>query len=581
VIVVDDISKAYPIYANPKDMLFEMLLGKQRHDNFWALKNVSFSVPEKSRVGVIGPNGSGKSTLLQIITGNLQPSSGKVTVDGKISGMLSLNSVLNPNETGINNIRFNLILNGAPRQDIDRLTEEIIEFTELGQFIYSPVRTYSSGMNARLAFAIATAIEPEILIVDEVLSVGDAYFVGKATQRMTELCEKGKALLFVSHSIADVRRLCDKVIWMENGAVRMVGPAEYVIKQYEEDYRKREDQAIRRDSRERLTELSKRAVDLEYAEELVQFRLVSGSGDSFHDTYYVRDIRWRTQDGPSQEIDLAVIDGDAESSGLLDLFSSEWGRLYDHRGIECRVLEARTGRNQGGHLLVPPGPGESRTRQFNFSLKYRALGAGEPLVLQYFDYQGLRWCDAEIQSQAIKDDWVLAEFTASLEPGDAEQVAALKEKVAEDTRPDVEIGDVDLVQEGVSSRLVGERTPFLIRVHAKANRPAREVDICLKIMRSDGVYVFWQSSGLTASNLLDIDGRFSVEFDFSENLFGAGDYLVSAVAANGWNYPDNYPHGEVFDRKVSCLKFRVQRELDRLDFGLVNQRVPVKFNNVD
>src|SRR5262249_43106733 len=137
------------------------------HDVFWALRNVSLEIKEGQRVGIIGPNGAGKSTFLKLITGNLAPTSGTIEVNGRVSAMLSLTSFLNPDQTGLENIRFNLILSGTPQREIPALTEEIIDFTELGSFIHAPVRTYSSGMNARLAFAISTAMTPDILVVDE------------------------------------------------------------------------------------------------------------------------------------------------------------------------------------------------------------------------------------------------------------------------------------------------------------------------------------------------------------------------------------------------------------------------------
>src|SRR5262249_35580867 len=163
-----NLSMAYAVYEKPSDALKERLLGGKRHDLFWALRDVSFRVHERQRVGIIGPNGAGKSTLLQIITGILKPTAGRVRVNGEISALLSLTPSWNVDENGVENIRFNLLLRGCPSPRIPVLTEEIVEFTELGPFIYQPVRTYSSGMSSRLAFGIATAISPEVLVIDEV-----------------------------------------------------------------------------------------------------------------------------------------------------------------------------------------------------------------------------------------------------------------------------------------------------------------------------------------------------------------------------------------------------------------------------
>ena len=245
VISVDDLSKAYPIYRKPMDMFLEILTRKTRHELFWALHDVSFSVQAGQRVGIIGPNGAGKSTLLQIIAGNLQPTSGTVDVNGSISALLSLVPAWNVEETGVENIRFNLLLRGCDKSKIAALTDEIIDFAELGQFIYQPVKTYSSGMSSRLSFAIGTAISPEILVVDEVLGAGDGYFAGKAVRRMKEVCDQGKALLFVSHATAAVRQMCDTAIWIESGGIRLMGPVDYVCTKYDEDMARSDDESVR------------------------------------------------------------------------------------------------------------------------------------------------------------------------------------------------------------------------------------------------------------------------------------------------------------------------------------------------
>ena len=242
VIEVNNVSMAYRLYSKPTDLLKEALFGGVHHDTFWAVRDVSLEVFEGERVGIIGPNGAGKSTLLQIITGNLKPAAGQVRVIGRISSLLSMVPAWNSEETGIQNIKFNLFMQGTPERQIPRLIEEIVEFTELGAFIYHPVKTYSTGMSTRLSFAIATATEPDILIIDEVLGTGDGYFAAKAHRRMLEFCARGRALLFVSHALPAVRQMCSRVMWMQNGSVRLQGEADYVLKQYELDYRKAEDE---------------------------------------------------------------------------------------------------------------------------------------------------------------------------------------------------------------------------------------------------------------------------------------------------------------------------------------------------
>ena len=158
----------------------------------------------------------------------------------------------NPDETGLENIKFNLLIQGVDPREIPEKIDDIVDFTDLGPFIYQPLKTYSTGMSARLAFAIATAIDPEILILDEVLGAGDGYFAGRAARRMQTMCDRGKALLFVSHATAAVRMICDTCIWLENGQVRLRGPVETVVRQYEEDILRQQDETLREGNRCRL-----------------------------------------------------------------------------------------------------------------------------------------------------------------------------------------------------------------------------------------------------------------------------------------------------------------------------------------
>ncbi len=253
-----DVSKAYTVYERPRDVILEALLGGVRHDVFWALKDSRSTSTKGSASGSSARTARGKSTLLKLISGNLAPTSGSIEVNGTVSAMLALTSFLSQDETGLENIRFNLLLNGAPREEIPRLTEEVVEFTELGAFIHSPVRTYSSGMNARLAFAISTAVTPDILVVDEVLGAGDAYFASKATMRMIELTQQGRALLFVSHAMNAVQLLCDTAIWLDGGAIREIGPVDEVARRYEADFRRQEDEVLRSGNIARRAQLANR-----------------------------------------------------------------------------------------------------------------------------------------------------------------------------------------------------------------------------------------------------------------------------------------------------------------------------------
>lgn len=218
-IKVQNLTKIYTLYKQPIDRLKESLhpLKKKYHKDFYALSNVSFEIKKGETVGIIGRNGSGKSTLLKIITSVLTPSSGRVIVHGKISAILELGSGFNPEMSGIENIYLNTLINGLNRKQTDNKINEIVGFAELGDFIHQPMKTYSSGMKARLAFAVAINIDPDILIVDEALSVGDAAFQRKCYAKMEQIRKNGSTILFVSHNEGSIVNLCNRAIWISNG----------------------------------------------------------------------------------------------------------------------------------------------------------------------------------------------------------------------------------------------------------------------------------------------------------------------------------------------------------------------------
>jgi ABC-type polysaccharide/polyol phosphate transport system ATPase subunit len=240
---VENVSKQYRIYDHPGDRLKESLTRGfwKLHREFWALRDVSFTLEAGTTTGIIGPNGSGKSTLLQIIAGTLEPTHGQVWHKGRVSALLELGAGFNPEFTGIENIYMNAALFGFSRRETEARLSSIERFAEIGDFIRQPVKTYSSGMYVRLAFAIAVSSEPEILIVDEALAVGDAVFQHRCLQRIKEMQESGVIILFVSHDPAAVRALCSRAILLNGGQVVSDDKPAHVFNRYQEIIMRREE----------------------------------------------------------------------------------------------------------------------------------------------------------------------------------------------------------------------------------------------------------------------------------------------------------------------------------------------------
>lgn len=234
-IKVENLSKIYKLYNAPIDRMKEALHPRKKsyHKEFYALNDVSFEIKKGETVGIIGKNGSGKSTLLKIITGVLTPTSGRVTVNGRISALLELGAGFNPEYTGMENIYFQGNLMGFEREEMESKVQEILNFADIGDFIHQPVKNYSSGMFARLAFAVAINVEPEILIVDEALSVGDIAFQAKCAVKMDSMRQHGVTVLFVTHSLSEVKKVCNSAIYLKNGSIVTQGDTKTVCNQYE------------------------------------------------------------------------------------------------------------------------------------------------------------------------------------------------------------------------------------------------------------------------------------------------------------------------------------------------------------
>src|SRR6266508_6461776 len=252
IIEFENVSKRFVLNRDQQDTVqgrfAKMLRRKAQGEEFWALRDVSFSVERGESLGLVGHNGAGKSTALKLMTRILEPTSGAVKLRGRVAALLELGSGFHPNLSGRENVFLNGSLMGFSKRDMQARLEEIVEFSEVGDFIDMQVKHYSSGMYTRLAFAVATAVDPDILITDEVLAVGDEGFQRKCMERIYRFRQLGKSIIFVSHALETVRQLCDHAVWLDHGVARAVGPAGAVIDAYLEDVNLREAEARRKEA---------------------------------------------------------------------------------------------------------------------------------------------------------------------------------------------------------------------------------------------------------------------------------------------------------------------------------------------
>jgi teichoic acid transport system ATP-binding protein len=232
-VVIKNVTKKYRMYRSKKEQITDLLLPGRAGTNFNAIEDISMTAYKGDVIGLVGINGSGKSTLSNIIGGIVPPTKGEMIKNGEVH-VIAINAGLNNELTGIENIEFKCLLMGFSKEKIRQLTPEIINFSELGDFIYQPVKKYSSGMKSKLGFAISVSADPDILVIDEALSVGDQTFTNKSLDKMNEFKERGKTIFFVSHNLGQIKSFCEKVAWIEGGILKKFGSTDEVMKEYEE-----------------------------------------------------------------------------------------------------------------------------------------------------------------------------------------------------------------------------------------------------------------------------------------------------------------------------------------------------------
>ena len=293
IIDIKHLNKVYNLYDKPIDRLKEVLspTHKSYQREHYALNDISLEIKKGESVGIVGKNGSGKSTLLKIITGVLNPTSGEINVKGKISALLELGAGFNPEYTGIENIYLNGTMMGYSKAEMDEKVDDIIAFADIGDFINQPVKTYSSGMFARLAFAVSINVEPEILIVDETLSVGDTRFQIKCMDKMKEMMEGGTTVLFVSHDINAIRRFCTKCVWINEGRLKEIGSVNTVSDHYM-DFLKILDVENERKKEEHVSEIEFIPKNNVVAE-VVEFKVLNIKNEIIDTMYYDETIKIR------------------------------------------------------------------------------------------------------------------------------------------------------------------------------------------------------------------------------------------------------------------------------------------------
>ena len=388
---VEAVSKQYRIYDRPADRLKETLTrGRWKaHREFWALKDITFEVEAGTTTGIIGPNGSGKSTLLQIITGTLEPTHGSVSLEGRVAALLELGAGFNPEFTGIENIFMNTALMGLSKSETESLLPEIASFAEIGDFIYQPLKTYSSGMYIRLAFAAAIAVSPQVLIIDEALAVGDAVFQHRCTRRIKQMQENGTTILFVSHDPGAVRALCSRAILLNGGRMEADGTPSEVLNRYQKIIMARE---------------------TEYAKTAPSAGEVATVEDAFNAPRYT----FRHGNGDAEVIGIELLDTSRQRVEIVETGEQLFLRMHVvfHKAVEEPVFGFLIRNRHGIHLygtntdiqhagIGPVEPGEIIEASFSFNCWLAPDNYSIAIAVHSVDAISFDWLDGALFFQTV------------------------------------------------------------------------------------------------------------------------------------------------------------------------------------
>src|SRR5262245_1911629 len=378
---LESVGKMYRLYKSRMDSFLDVTsLGRiapwwnPKIDNFWALRNVSFRLKAGSRLGIIGRNGAGKTTLLKLMTGNIAPTEGRIKVQGEVQALLEVGAGFHPEFTGYENIEASLTQNGLTRSEINPAIEEIADFTELGDFLYQPFKTYSAGMQARLVFTTATTVRPEILIIDEILGAGDAYFAAKSRSRMKQLVDSGASILLVAHAMDQILLFCEEAIWLERGHIVLRGPSLEVVKAYEEFIHTLQDRQLKAANRQNKPGF-RDAVEIgRFTDNFALVLIFSGEPGSHADISTVE--LWSDVNEETVRIG-APQDSDATYPAYVLADSNNWSESQVDGGVHFRSLEI--GSSGSSHRLgevVFRSYGPEAGKRYAFRIRYRIIGEG-------------------------------------------------------------------------------------------------------------------------------------------------------------------------------------------------------------
>ena len=572
-IKIEGVAKSFRRFRHPGWRAldaFGVAIPRSRYDVFEALKGVDIEVRQGERVALIGRNGAGKSTLLRLISGQMQPDSGRISIAGNIQALMELGTGFHPDFTGIENIRAALALQGMGGSSLRAQIDEIIDFTELEGFIDRPVREYSAGMYARLAFAVATTIEPEILIVDEILGAGDAYFVGKSIQRMKRLTESGATVLFVSHDMSSVQLLCERAVWIDHGTVRKDGPILPVSKAYLAAVR--EDEEVR--TRARSMSLTRQqAAALDRESPVVLFRLVGANGKAPVKPVAVSALRFGADHAVQGVIEPNRRDADGNGP-ILDAAHMNWRGPELLAGRSCWLFGDFGGLY--GHAPWQITWPARRLKDTWIELDFRPSESDE-IAVEQFDPETNSYVRLVAINTDTRGQWGSIRVPTLQPQSEAEHVIAkldLLELKPEDRYGSGEaaitaFGFLDGEGERRHTLITGEGSSAAMAYSVQGE--VRDPVAVVAIYRPDGTCAMQVVSNRDGRTLGAVSGEGLIRVEFSPLHLGPGDYIVSIALFKELNIATRV-EPQAYDLHDRCYALKVLPPAGvGIEIGTVNQ----------
>ncbi len=572
------VGKSFRRFQHPAWRVLDALgwpVPQKHYDIFTALRDITFDVHRGERVALIGRNGAGKSTLLRVISSQMYPEAGEVIVKGTVQALMELGTGFHPDFTGIENIRSALAYQGVSPQKLYSTIEEIIEFAELDTFINRPVREYSSGMYARLAFAVATTISPEILIIDEILGTGDAYFVGKCIQRMKVLTSNGCTILFVSHDLSSVQLLCDRGIWIDRGRIREDGDLLSVSKSYLASVREDEEFRVR----SRSMQLSRSQVEFLSLQQgqTVLLHLIGILGSPPDLPLAIAEIRFGI--GELHLGTLAPKGNDGDGRLIRDSGLMNWRGPENIHGRSCWLFGNFGGRY--GHAPFQIGLHSSANDKAWVEIDYHC-DFSAPVALERFDHNEktyIRLCEFLRNGKegwlSVRAEWPISHFVSVPEP--KPEPKEDQRTITEDERygtNEVRITMFAFQDQSCMRRhtlITGEPAEALINFEAE--RAVCDPVAVIAIYRTDGSCAMQLISKRNGISIGEVFGAGRLRVKFEPLLLGPGDYLVSVAFFHELNLSSRL-EPQAYDLHDRCYALKVLPPPGvGVEIGIVNQPV--------